>query len=151
MAISETTRAERNQAWLALPRAGANTLFESFGQVGAQRGEGGRETAKSAGCHGNNEREDSDTSRRSRWSRCAALTPAEGARRCGSRMAAKTSPSTPPAQAEQQSFEYRFANNRTGARAQSQSNRIFAPPANCPHQQQTGNVDASNQQDHGDG
>ena len=53
------------------------------------------------------------------WNRCAALTRAEGAVRCELRPRRSASPSKPPAKAEQQALDERFADDDAPERAPS--------------------------------
>ncbi len=50
--------------------------------------------------------------------------------------------------AQEQTFQYDFAQQRAGARAQRQPNGIFAMVANGPNQHENRDVDARDEQDH---
>ena len=67
-------------------------------------------------------------------------------RGCGER---QTQQST--GEAEQQTFQYRFAEDDAGARAEGQADGVLAAPADGADQQQTRDIDTGNQQDDGDG
>src|SRR5258708_6531252 len=131
-------------------RAAPDALFEGFCQVGPQGRESWRQAAQGASCQGNEEGErrdgciDGDRIYARQGIRQQVQSGSD--RNCGKRQAQQ-----PTGKAEQKAFKDRFADDDAGTRAQSQSNRVLATPADGPDQQQTGNIDASNQQHDGDG